>query len=253
MEYVDNARSEGGTDEEERYGEGGGDLYEDAFSQGFAGNGGLGRNSGIFYKTKLCFMFRAGTCPYTDNCKFAHGVEELREPPPNCQQISADHQNPKTRNTKRFRDDQSMSRESEAISLGPTTTNGSFQRPPNWKTRPCYKWETSGHCPFGENCRFAHGAAELQKYGGDLVGLENADLSGVSGNAWNQSGTLPKPQTDIGTGPASNTDYGIGTSTNKRSMQNNLLQVQGQRNLPKWKGPHKISRIYGDWIGEDDE
>ncbi|KAL0428864.1 UNVERIFIED_CONTAM: Zinc finger CCCH domain-containing protein 12 [Sesamum radiatum] len=32
----------------------------------------------MFYKTKLCCKFRAGTCPYITNCNFAHSIEELR-------------------------------------------------------------------------------------------------------------------------------------------------------------------------------
>jgi hypothetical protein len=31
-------------------------------------------------------------------------------------------------------------------------------RPPNWKTRLCNKWETTGQCPFGDKCHFAHGS-----------------------------------------------------------------------------------------------
>lgn len=39
----------------------------------------------MFFKTKLCCKFRAGTCPYITNCNFAHSIEELRRPPPNWQ------------------------------------------------------------------------------------------------------------------------------------------------------------------------
>jgi hypothetical protein len=31
-------------------------------------------------------------------------------------------------------------------------------RPLNWKTRLCNKWETTGQCPFGDKCHFAHGS-----------------------------------------------------------------------------------------------
>jgi hypothetical protein len=33
------------------------------------------------------------------------------------------------------------------------------QKPSNWKTRICNKWEMTGYCPFGSKCHFAHGAA----------------------------------------------------------------------------------------------
>ena len=34
-------------------------------------------------------------------------------------------------------------------------------------------------------------------------------------------------------------------------MGNLMSQRQGQRVFPKWKGPDKISRIYGDWIEDN--
>lgn len=171
----------------------------------------------MFFKTKLCCKFRAGTCPYITNCNFAHGIDELRKPPPNWQEIVASQddgsgvsefkeepQNAipivlsssniagevqrsyKGRHCKKFytdegcpygdvctfmHDEQSKSRESVAINLGPTTGIGPAaygneaaaglmsQKPSNWKTRICNKWEMTGYCPFGSKCHFAHGAA----------------------------------------------------------------------------------------------
>ncbi|KAF4360852.1 hypothetical protein F8388_015175 [Cannabis sativa] len=49
----------------------------------------------MFFKTKLCCKFRAGTCPYISNCNFAHSIEELRRPPPNWQEIVAAHEEEK--------------------------------------------------------------------------------------------------------------------------------------------------------------
>lgn len=224
-----------------------------------SGGGGKSNSNGrpsfgkMFFKTKLCCKFRAGTCPYLNNCNFAHGMEELRKPPPNWQEIVAQqeelslraerwsgdssnhhhhhrqqsqmatvvpslspseavvlgggggdgngggsgssHRFHKTRFCKKYytedgcpygdscnflHDDQGRSRESVAISLGPTSSNGAVnefvvangggssngggangtsQRPMYWKTRICNKWETTGHCPFGDKCHFAHGVA----------------------------------------------------------------------------------------------
>ncbi|CAL9159132.1 unnamed protein product [Musa hybrid cultivar] len=43
----------------------------------------------VLFKTRLCQKFRAtGSCPYGDSCNFAHGPEDLRQPPPNWQEIT---------------------------------------------------------------------------------------------------------------------------------------------------------------------
>lgn len=34
--------------------------------------------------------------------------------------------------------------------------------PSNVKTKLCNNWETSGQCPYGQKCHFAHGSQELQ-------------------------------------------------------------------------------------------
>ncbi|KAK3122787.1 hypothetical protein QOZ80_8AG0618340 [Eleusine coracana subsp. coracana] len=263
----------------------------------------------MFFKTKLCCKFRAGTCPYVTNCNFAHGMEELRKPPPNWQEIVAaheeateqreEHQIPimtsasvvdgdgggssqggrayKGRHCKKFyteegcpygdactflHDEQSKARESVAISLSPSVGGGGYnaaaangvqvQKPSNWKTRICNKWEMTGYCPFGSKCHFAHGAAELHKYGGGLVDLDNNAAStpdskqtGVSAkapaDAAAASNSIP-PHADV---------YHLGIQS-QRSTLAGQRSGQVQRPIQKWKGPDKISRIYGDWIDENE-
>ncbi|KAJ6817311.1 zinc finger CCCH domain-containing protein 56-like [Iris pallida] len=254
----------------------------------------------MFFKTKLCCKFRAGTCPYITNCNFAHGMEELRSPPPNWQEIVAahdeasDHREPreehqipilttstlvgenqrsyKGRHCKKFyteegcpygdmctfvHDEQSKARESVAISLSPTVggggygngANGSIQKPSNWKTRICNKWETTGYCPFGSKCHFAHGAAELHRYGGELMGTDGRDTPSAAPDA-KQTASLVKALTDAVASNASvpHPDiYHMGVPAQRSAV---ISQRQGQRPLQKWKGPDKISRIYGDWIDD---
>eukprot|EP00494_Astrolonche_serrata_P004276 UN04288 len=89
-------------------------------------------------------------------------------------------------------DEQSKARESVAISLSPSVGGGSYNsaaaaaaspngptilKPSNWKTRICNKWEMTGYCPFGSKYHFAHGAAELHKYGGGLVDIDGRDIA----------------------------------------------------------------------------
>lgn len=237
----------------------------------------------MFFKTKLCCKFRAGVCPYITNCNFAHGLEELRKPPPNWQEIVTaheggvgfenyreEHQIPimtspesradfqrshKGRHCKKFyteegcpfgdsctyiHDEQARSRESVAISVTPTmgdfdknNSTAMYQKPTNWKTRICNKWETTGYCPFGTKCRFAHGAAELHNFGGAQVEGEGKDSA-----------------SDIKAGGGSSlkpVDLKVASTTYLPS--NNTSQ---RRPIQKWKGPNKISKIYGDWIDDMD-
>ncbi|KAK9144309.1 hypothetical protein Sjap_004212 [Stephania japonica] len=256
----------------------------------------------MFFKTKLCCKFRNGTCPYITNCNFAHGIEELRKPPPNWQEIVGlqddervssepreEHQIPslssaglggetqrsyKGRHCKKFyteegcpygdnctflHDEQSKARESVAISLGPTVgsgygnnANGSNQKPSNWKTRICNKWETTGYCPFGSKCHFAHGLGELHKYGGGLVEVDGRDVASAPPDQ-KQPGVPLKMQADNPnppSAPATHVDiYHMGVPSQRSSSVNPRA---GHRLIQKWKGPDKISRIYGDWIDDNE-
>ncbi|KAI9125352.1 hypothetical protein K1719_003968 [Acacia pycnantha] len=253
----------------------------------------------MFFKTKLCCKFRAGTCPYITNCNFAHSVEELRRPPPNWQEIVAAHEEEKSimsepreefqipsivssgfagemqraykgRHCKKFyteegcpygdnctflHDEQSRNRESVAISLGPGgyggAGNGSNSKPSNWKTRICNKWEMTGYCPFGNKCHFAHGAAELHRYGGGAMEGENRDTVSATAPDTKQGGVPSKTPADnvvSSVTPVAHPDvYHIGVPSQRSSI---VIQRPGQRAHQKWKGPDKISRIYGDWIDD---
>ncbi|XP_022717706.1 zinc finger CCCH domain-containing protein 12 isoform X2 [Durio zibethinus] len=101
----------------------------------------------MFFKTKLCCKFRAGTCPYITNCNFAHSIEELRRPPPNWQEIVAAHEEEKGI--------LSEPREEYQIpSLGSSSFTGETQR--SYKGRHCKKFYTEEGCPYGDSCTFLH-------------------------------------------------------------------------------------------------
>uniref|UniRef100_A0A1J3I998 Zinc finger CCCH domain-containing protein 12 n=1 Tax=Noccaea caerulescens TaxID=107243 RepID=A0A1J3I998_NOCCA len=296
----------------------------------------------MFFKTKLCCKFRAGTCPYITNCNFAHTVEELRRPPPNWQEIVAAHEEERSgaggtptvaaavaepreefqipslvsstaesgrsfkgRHCKKFyteegcpygesctfmHDETSRNRESVAISLGPGGGYGGgggngggsggagsnvvvlggggvggsgsgsgsgiqIVKPSNWKTRICNKWEITGYCPFGAKCHFAHGAAELHRFGGGLI-EEGEGKDGVSPNPEvKQTGPNPKGQSSDSTtlpspGVPHLVDAGYSNGIALQRASSAVTQKPGIRTHQKWKGPAKISRIYGDWIDD---
>uniref|UniRef100_A0A1J3GD84 Zinc finger CCCH domain-containing protein 12 n=1 Tax=Noccaea caerulescens TaxID=107243 RepID=A0A1J3GD84_NOCCA len=226
-----------------------------------------------FFKTKLCCKFRSGTCPYdASSCHFAHSVEELRRPPSNRQETAAETREEfkipaesgrsyKGRHCKKFysgegcpygesctflHDEASKNRESLAISLGPrgygATDDGSnvaqILKPPNWKTRICNKWEITGYCPFGTNCHFAHGASELHNFGGGLV--EGEGKIGMST-------TQDTKQTGQADTVSSLVSPGVPSQRTSSAVTQKPNGVRTQR---KWKGPDKISRVYGDWIDD---
>ncbi|KAF2315504.1 hypothetical protein GH714_039958 [Hevea brasiliensis] len=99
----------------------------------------------MFFKTKLCCKFRAGTCPYVTNCNFAHSIEELRRPPSNWQEIVAAHEEDKG-NIMEIRE------EFQIPSIG--GFGGDSQR--SYKGRHCKKFYTEEGCPYGDNCTFLH-------------------------------------------------------------------------------------------------
>ncbi|XP_021741660.1 zinc finger CCCH domain-containing protein 39-like isoform X2 [Chenopodium quinoa] len=203
----------------------------------------------IIHKMKLCKKFYNGEeCPYGDRCNFLHKEPaKFREPAP-----------------VRFREN---SRESSAISIGTTgppmvqqqqsrvpdqydvhrmvvasgngngNVNGGMDvmrgnsRPVYWKTKRCTKFETTGQCPFGDNCHFAHGQSELL-----LPGGRPADAEPVTMN----SAPLKPVSAPINDPTPTKIDIGVPSGH----------EGQGKKCLFKWKGTKKINRIYGDWIDD---
>ncbi|KAJ7568698.1 hypothetical protein O6H91_01G044500 [Diphasiastrum complanatum] len=117
------------------------------------GNG-RGNTSRIFYKTKLCSKFRAGTCTFDGNCNFAHGAAELRKPPPGWDSIPvAQNQNGWGRG--------------QRTSSAPNQSHSRSQRGSSdfqklHKTRPCKNYFTDGVCPYGDKCSFLHDVDGMQ-------------------------------------------------------------------------------------------
>ncbi|KAG9153254.1 hypothetical protein Leryth_020843 [Lithospermum erythrorhizon] len=89
----------------------------------------LGKGSGhIFYKTRMCVRFVEGTCRNGEVCTFAHGNEDLREPPPNWQDLVKDK--------------------------GPVNWNDDQRAIQRMKI--CKRYYNGEECPYGEKCTFLH-------------------------------------------------------------------------------------------------
>lgn len=140
------------------------------------------KGSRLFFKTRLCMKFKSGSCPYGQNCSFAHGPEELRRPPPNWPSLAAGH------------DDDRMS--------GNVTDRQRLN-----KLKICRKYYNGEDCPYGERCTFAHvepgslressaisvGVTEtaLPAAGSGGSGSQEPDASG-SGSCGDGNGSLQK-------------------------------------------------------------
>ncbi|XP_047978010.1 zinc finger CCCH domain-containing protein 56-like isoform X8 [Salvia hispanica] len=135
-----------------------------------------------------------------------------------------------------------MERKSAAICVLPGSgggfkSNGSTS---NWKARLCTKWDLTGMCGYGKNCIFAHGLAELQQYRGRQVKKKD---SGSSALGANQVASVPA-KASVGHVPYS---YHIGAPPRRLSGE---VPRTGEVAIRNWKGPDKISKIYGDWIDD---
>ncbi|KAK9272337.1 hypothetical protein L1049_002708 [Liquidambar formosana] len=122
-------------------------------------------------------------------------------------------------------------------------------------------WSNDGWLHHGQQYPSYSGASgsvwkkvrqELHKYGGGLLEMEGRDSSSAPSDL-KQGGVSSKTTTD--TVVASNLSVphmdvyhmGVGVPSQRTS---GVTQRLSQRPLQKWKGPDKISRIYGDWIDD---
>ncbi|KAJ1609694.1 3CCCH domain-containing protein [Cryptosporidium canis] len=103
-----------------------------------------------YWKTKLCLMYSKGVCKNGDNCRFAHGNDDLRTPV----------------NLKKTKLCPFWL--SSACSIGencPFAHGTTELRVTNdfYKTSVCRYWKMGVKCDAGVLCRHAHGEAELRK------------------------------------------------------------------------------------------
>ncbi|XP_009630795.1 zinc finger CCCH domain-containing protein 39 [Nicotiana tomentosiformis] len=87
--------------------------------------------SHIFFKTRMCAKFMEGTCRNGEHCTFAHGVEDLREPPPNWQELVREKDRGVVGN---WNDDQKIIH----------------------RMKICKKFYNGEECPYGDKCNFLH-------------------------------------------------------------------------------------------------
>lgn len=142
------------------------------------------------YKTELCLRFQRGTCDYADRCCFAHGYGHLSGFD-KWQELTAldgasrikyldENQNPKCSDRSRlcwrvmngdkcqFGDKCHFNhikteRESAVISVLNVAGRSEMQQQKKtpWRTKLCNRWMSTGSCPYGFKCCFAHGESGI--------------------------------------------------------------------------------------------
>lgn len=109
----------------------------------------------IFYKTRMCQKFVEGTCRNGDGCTFAHGQNDLREPPPNWQELVKDNSRGGN-GSGNWNDDQQIIH----------------------RMRICRKFYNGDDCPYGDKCNFLHESPDKFKIEG-AMDMERARESSV--------------------------------------------------------------------------
>ncbi|MQM11475.1 hypothetical protein Taro_044382 [Colocasia esculenta] len=207
--------------------------------------------SRLFFKTRLCMKFKLGSCPYGQNCSFAHGPEELRRAPPNWPSLVAG-----------LDDERSAGGLSERQRLN--------------KLKICRKYYNGEVCPYGERCTFAHvepgslkecsafnaGVAEASNPPAvsSLCGACDLEANGSSSSSGDGNGSHHKSciwKTKkchkwelTGHCPfGENCQFTHGTAGDSAPAPPGRTSFPGkQKGFLRLRGLKKISNIYADWI-----
>ncbi|KAF4377767.1 zinc finger CCCH domain-containing protein 39 isoform X1 [Cannabis sativa] len=119
--------------------------------------------SNIFFKTRLCAKFKVGLCRNGENCNFAHGIEDMRQPPPNWQELvgGRERDNEDRSSSGNWEDDQKIIH----------------------RMKLCKKFYNGEECPYGDRCNFLH--EDPAKYRDDLGRFRESSAISI--------GTTPPP------------------------------------------------------------
>ncbi|KAL5065055.1 hypothetical protein RYX36_026792 [Vicia faba] len=231
----------------------------------------------IFFKTRICTRFRFGACRNGQNCTFAHGVDEIRRPPLNWQELVS----PSTE---------------EPLKLG---GNKNDDQTIIQKMKLCKKYCNGEECPYGDKCNFLH--EDPAKFRDDSwktiessaisIGTSNHLEGSRAGTKqergtywktrkclkWVNTGSCPfgdgchfahgdaelqvpgavaianSTKVVIPTLPTTGSSANYAPTTLPANVPAAMEEMEEEKKAKKellWKKLNKINRIYGDWIDD---
>lgn len=127
--------------------------------------------SNIFFKTRVCAKFKQGLCRNGESCNFAHGPEDLRQPPPNWEELVGGGRE-KERPVENWNDDQRIIH----------------------RMKLCKKFYNGEECPYGGKCNFLH-EGPTRPRDDSVKNRENAAISiGLSGPSMSYGSGSNQPE-----------------------------------------------------------
>lgn len=123
-------------------------------------NAGCGTSNGI----ELCRLFRSGKgCAYGAKCRYLHEIPEK------TMDSGFSSQNYKvgsvvSGHVMDRRSEFDKSKEVRTTGETKISVHSEIPKPEYFRTRPCYPWQTTGHCPYGNACRFIHGETGILSF-----------------------------------------------------------------------------------------
>ncbi|CAI8610274.1 unnamed protein product [Vicia faba] len=231
----------------------------------------------IFFKTRICTRFGFGTCRNGESCTFAHGVGEIRQPPPNWQELVCPRTEGRLQVGRNLNDDEKIIQ----------------------KMKLCKKYCNGEECPYGDKCNFLH--EDLAKFRDDswktressAINIETSNhLEGSRAGTkqergtywktkmclkWINTGSCPfgdgchfahgdaelqvpgavaianSTKVVIPTLPTTGSSANYAPTTLPANVPAAMEEMEEEKKAKKellWKKLNKINRIYGDWIDD---
>ena len=115
-----------------------------------------------YFKTKLCRFFEEnGSCKFENDCRYAHGNQELNTQAPNNGGNYHNDNNRQFNNNRNYNNNNNGGYNNGGYNNRRNNEEGGFNNSNMEKTKLCNFFQ-NGSCKYENNCRYAHGEKELK-------------------------------------------------------------------------------------------